>query len=286
MRKLFLLLLVMVSRITSAQIDVDRIPEPTKYYDGIQLFNMSYLASPDRILSLDDTGIISYTFPQLTAKQVAWIEENSYENYSPSVSLSLTSGERGVNNSFSLTYNVASNDDSITAASFNQSIGSVLDSIDGGNKTITGLSSTTTKTFTLTIDYDRNEVAGTGTHSATYSAYIPQYAGWSSSTDFDGTYAPLNGEANFTKYVTSSTTITKSFSPTGEYVWFITNLASPKIYDGNNFLLSTGAWGDTTKEYWVDDITLTLADGSVVAAKKVRSRTVKTLDNFTIKITP
>lgn len=223
---------------------------------------------------------------QFTADQANELLALIYENYTASFSVSPNFGERGVNVSYSINYNIVSNDDVITSASINQSIGNVTGDVDDGFNSITGESSTTTKTYQLTVNYTRNSTPGTGIHNSTYTSYVPQWAGYSSTDDFTGDYSVISSESNFQKYVQNSTSITKTnFSPTGEYIWFISSKNNATIKDGNDFTQTIGTWGDGVSEFYLKPITLTLADGTTTAIVFLyRSRNVKSLPASTFKI--
>lgn len=205
-----------------------------------------------------------------------------YMNNSNSFSVNPTSGERGINNSLNLNYNIISNDDIFTSASINQGIGSVLANINTGNKTVSGGSSLVNKAFTLTLGFTRNGVANIETKTATYFAYAPQFAGVSTNADLN-TYALMS--AALQKFVQSSPVITKQSSPVNAYVYFISTKNNAQIFDQNNFQQTVGAWNDGVSEFYLKTITLTLADSVTTETMYLyRSRNVKTLTNFTYKI--
>lgn len=206
-----------------------------------------------------------------------------YINNSSSFSVNPTSGERGINNSLNLNYNIISNDDVFTAASINQGIGSVFANINTGTNTVSGGTTTQNKTFTLTLAFTRNDVATTETKSATYTTYVPQFAGVSVQTDF-ADLAAIVAESNLQKFIQASAAINKQSSPTAQYIWFVSTKNNATILDQNNFGQTVGTWGDGVSEFYRKSLVITLADGSTETVYLYRTRNVKTLTNFTYKI--
>lgn len=208
-----------------------------------------------------------------------------YVNNVSTISVSPSSGERGVNTSLTVNYNINPNDDVFGTASINQGIGDVTNDIGDGNKSTSGGTSSINKTFTLSLNFVRDGVGQTDSKNATYNSYIPQWAGWSSKDDFLDNYSTISSQANFQKFIQSSASITKQVSPSGEYVWFISNKNNATILDGNNFVQTVGTWGDGTSEFYRKSLNLTLSDGiTAVTVYLYRSRNTKTLSNFTYKI--
>lgn len=208
-----------------------------------------------------------------------------YTNGTSTISVSPSSGERGVSAALTVNYNITSNDDVFGTANINQGIGDVTGDIDAGNQSESGGNSTVNKTFTMSLSYTRNGESKTENKTATYNTYIPQWAGWSAEEDFLNSYSSINSEANFQKYIQSSASINKANSPTGEYIWFISNKNNAVIRDTNDFVQTVGDWDDKTSEFYRKPLTLTLADGiTTVTVYLYRSRNVKTLLSFTYKI--
>lgn len=208
-----------------------------------------------------------------------------YTNGTSTISVSPSSGERGVNAALIVNYNITSNDDVFGTANINQGIGDVTGDIDAGNQSASGGNSTINKSFTMNLSYTRNGESKTENKTATYNTYIPQWAGWSAEEDFVNNYSSINSEPNFQKYIQSSASINKANSPTGEYIWFISTKNNATIKDTNDFVQTVGIWGDGTSEFYRKPLTLTLADGiTTVTVYLYRSRNVKTLSSFTYKI--
>lgn len=229
--------------------------------------------------------IVNFPAGQFTPEQEEALLALIYVGYVSSITVSPAAGERGVDTTLNVSYNITSNDDTITTATITQGIGNVITDVNGGTKTVAGGITPITKAFSLALGYTRNGVPGTNTKTATYTANTPQWAGWSAKTDFTTAYADINGETNLQKFVQASAGINKASSPTGEYIWFISNKSNANVYDTNDFLQSQGAWGDNTKEFWTKTLTLTLSDGVTTAPVYLyRSRQTKTLTAFTYKI--
>lgn len=220
-----------------------------------------------------------------TEEQKDRLRDLVYENYTASFSISPSFGERGVDNSLSLNYNIASKDDIVYYAEINPGSENVINNVDSGSKSITGLSSKVSVTYTLSVGVVRNgDTLASTNYPFTYSAYTPQYAGAEIDSFLVDNVVDLDN-SYLTKYVQSSTSINITISPSGEYVWFISNKSNATIKDGNDFTQSVGDWGDVSAEFWKKTEVLTLADGTTTSTVYYyRSRLPKTLSNFTYKI--
>ena len=200
-----------------------------------------------------------------TPEQCAALKALVYSNYSAAFTVTPATGERGVNVPLTLNYNIASNNDNITAASISQGIGSVLSNVNTGAKTVSGGSKAVTTAYVLTIGFTRNGSASSETRTVTYTPNNPQWAGVSSAADFTASdYAAINGTAGFTKYLQGNSVISKAMAPTAQYMWFIVTAGTGTI-TGNGFTYSIGSWGDSATFFWRKPLTITLADGSNTA---------------------
>lgn len=280
MKKIFSLL-VLVSVLVGAQ---------SPFPNGVRIINTTEVGLEDfaRFPVMSDNGVIvdwvkQDSVIQFSYSQKARILDLIYIPNTSSISVSPTNGERGVSNALTVTYTVTPNDDESMTGSINQGIGSIT--IDGSPHNVSGGSSTATKTFTMTLDYTRQGETEQETKSATYTTYLPQWAGWSDEDDFGDDYSAISAETDFQKYIQSSASITRTFSPSGEYIWFISNKSNATVLDGNNFVQTVGTWGDGTSEFYRKSLTLTLADGTTTGTVYLyRSRNTKTLSGFTYKI--
>lgn len=223
------------------------------------------------------TSVNQFTEPQKTAL-LALIYLNSINT----ISLSAATGERGVAQALSVFYNMQTRDDVFTSASINNGIGDVLAKINTGTQIGSGGSVSQNKTWTLALAYTRNGVATTENKTATYTTYVPQFAGVSASTDFANLAAIV--AASLQKFVQSSAAINKQSSPAGQYIWFVSTKNNATILDQNNFSQTVGTWGDGTSEFYQKALVITLADATTETVFLYRSRNVKTLTNFTYKI--
>ena len=207
-----------------------------------------------------------------------------YVNNDSTISVSPSSGERGVNTALTVNYNITPNDDVFGTAYIDQGIGDVTDDIDAGNQSASGGNSTINKSFTMDLNYTRNGEPQTENKTATYNTYIPQWAGWSSEDDFS-TYSEITTETNLQKFIQSSASINKATSPTNQYIWFISNKNNATIKDTNDFVQTVGIWGNVESEFYTKPLLLTLADGVTTATVHLyRSRDTKNLTSFTYKI--
>lgn len=222
---------------------------------------------------------------QFTPAQVADLLGLIYVDFTSTITLTTPTGERGVSVTPTVNYNITSGYDVITAATITAPVGNVLADVDGGAKSKSGGANVASKTYTLAITYTRNGVAQpVNNKSATYTAFVPQWAGWSSLTDFT-TYAGITGASTLQKYLQSSASISKVNNPVNDYIWFISNKSSATVLDGNNFVQSVGNWSSTTSEFISKSLVLTLADGVTTSTVYLyRSYAPKTLTSFTYKI--
>lgn len=227
-------------------------------------------------------GVIPNEFYHLSENQYNQMLELLYTNNEVSFTIIPSSGERGVITTLTLNYNIKSNDDEITSATINNGIGSVFQDADDGEKIMDVGTSTTTKTYVLTLGILRGGLSISETISTTYNAYIPQFAGVSGMTDFT-TYASML--SSLTKFVQATPNIVKVSSPTDEYIWFISTKQNATVLDQNNFQQTVGIFGNTTTEFYTKPLIILLADGVTTSTVYVyRSRNKKTLSNFGYKI--
>lgn len=186
----------------------------------------------------------------LSLLQYEWIQQQLYVNHTATFSASPSTGERGVNTSITINYNIISNDDEITSATINQGIGSVLSDVDDGAKSVSGGIRSNNITWTLSIGYNRMGESGTQNRTATYTTYIPKWHGLSESLEdvTTGNYALLNSELN--KLVNNSNSMSFTHnSNTDEYIWFISPLNINKI-TASGFDTTIGNWNDPGTFFW------------------------------------
>lgn len=285
MKKIILILILLLPTFLFSQI----LGKPSKFYFGVKFPNQTLETSTDSLMLpvFDQDSVLNsfiYKKDIITDAQIDWIRSQMYSNHNTSFSVSPSQGERGISVAVSVNYNIVSNDDEFTSASINQGIGSVLANIDTGAKSASGGNRTASTTFTLSLEYDRAGTPETENRNATYTSRVPQWSGWSSKEDFADDYTEINSEPDFQKYIQSNSSITKNVSPEGQYVWFIVTNGTGQVFDGNNFVQSVGPWGDGVSEFYRKSLALTLADGTTTATVYlIRSRTVKTLSNFTYR---
>ncbi|RZL47734.1 MAG: hypothetical protein EOP00_11110 [Pedobacter sp.] len=234
------------------------------------------------VLHNDNDSVVVTPSNQFTDEQKTALLALIYQNSVSTISLSTTTGERGISTALNVSYNIQTKDDVFTSASINQGIGSVLANINTGTKTVSGGFATQNKSFVLSLNYTRNGVATTETKTATYTTYVPQFAGVSTETDFANLAAII--AASLQKYVQATPAINKQSSPTAQYIWFVSTKNNAAILDQNNFSQSVGTWGDGVSEFYRKSLVITLADGTTETVYLYRSRQVKTLVNFTYKI--
>src|SRR5690606_23820971 len=91
-------------------------------------------------------------FYHLTESQHERVLDLIYINGTSVISVSPSSGERGVNIPLTISYTITPNDDIYGTASINQGIGDVTANIDGNLHSISGGSSAINKSFILTLN--------------------------------------------------------------------------------------------------------------------------------------
>lgn len=206
-----------------------------------------------------------------------------YENLTVDFFNTPLTGERGLSTGITLHFEIDSNDDTIISAAINQGVGSIIDSIDQGEQTVSGGSRVTTTVYTLTINYERNDTPGTTSIDTTYTAYVPQWSGTSVTSDLNElNYAVLNEELN--KVVQSTDTISINVAPSNEYVWFVSTNPNATITN-NGFNTIIGEWDSATAFFIKQTITFTLADGVTTSSLTFyRTRELKnhSTQNYTI----
>lgn len=179
----------------------------------------------------------------LTEEQHTRVLELIYQNNTVTFSNSPLTGERGLSTPITLTYNLDSNDDTITSASINQGVGNITSGIDQGSQNISGGNRVNNTAYVLTYNYDRNGQSFGAVKNTTYTTYIPQWSGLSASETLQNEgYVQFEDELN--KVVQSGDTISIDVAPTNQYVWFISTNANATITN-NGFNTIIGEWGGT-----------------------------------------
>ncbi len=257
---------------------------PDTHRNGIRLLNVAEQESTDSLLVLGNDGVVRWA-EMFSRDQIDRIKDLVYAPYTSSFSKSPSYGERGVVTNYNLVYNIISNDDQISSASINQGIGDVTADIDQGSTSSSQLSSTNNITYTLTITYDRNGTVSNDTYNTTFYTYVPQWTGYSSTAIIGDDYTAIESESNFNKYVQSSNSITRTdYSPTNQYIWFISTDSNLVIKDGNGFPQTISALNveDGASEFYKKSLTLTLSDGTTTATVYTyRTRNTKSFTNLT-----
>lgn len=218
-----------------------------------------------------------------TEEQHSKLLDLIYKNQVSSISIVPAFGEKGVAVPLALSYQIQSNDDIFESAGINNGIGSVTDKINAGMQAVNLGGYKSTVAFNLSLSFTRKELPQNEIRTATYNAYLPQWAGSSAAADF----LNLNqiGNAGIQKYIQASASVEKLMSPADEYIWFISSKADAIIKDGNNFVQTLGEWNDGASEFYRRSFLLTLADGVTMAEVfYYRSRNKKTFSNLTFKI--
>lgn len=242
-----------------------KLPQPNNPFFEPEAGNIAYDPAA-KLLQYHDGVSWQGIAAQFTGAQRDALLALIYQNNTSTLTVSPASGERGISQAVNVNYSITPGNDVFTAASINQGIGAV--SWGDGSHTVSGGGQTQTTTYTLTKNFTRNGTTQSQTQTVTYSAYVPQWSGLSTATDFT-TYSQINS-AGLQKSVQSSTTLTNSVIA-GAKAWFITTKANGTV-TGNGFTYSIGVWGDTTVFFWRKSVNLTLADGTTAVVYFIRSR--------------
>lgn len=223
----------------------------------------------------------------LTSSQLNRVLNLIYVNNVVTFSISPTSGERGVSQSLNVTYRMTPNDDTYTAATINPVGYNVLPFANGTQQTTGVTNSSSTTAYTLNYGYTRNGSGNTGSSSATYTAYIPQWVGVSVSTGLTSNTYESVISLGLTKVIQSSSTQTATLSATNQYVWFISNTDSATITQGG-FTQSIASLNvyDGTKEFQKNSVLLTLSNGITTSTVYIyRTTSVKNITSLNYQIT-
>lgn len=227
----------------------------------VKFENVDNIVSPIgdsvRIPILNEAGVMQ-SLPKyliITQAQQDWIRAQMYENLQLYFYVSAYNIERGVPTDITLSCQMISNDDVITAASINQGIGSVLDKVDTGEFQIIVPNVSVSTSWSLTVNYLRNGESGTASKVTSISKINPKWMGASETLE-DVTvndYALLNEE--LTKVISNLSYLNFTHNTTNdEYVWFISPSNINKI-TASGFDTTIGSWGDPEAFFWKKSLT-------------------------------
>lgn len=221
-------------------------------------------------IQTNESNYVDLVSSQFTDTQVTDIIESITSPVTVESSTSITQLEKGLYTEAIYTATVDHTDVIINSIKLN----GVVQPVTTG---ITVVSDTRnikeTITYTLVIDYVRLEVPEIYTDVRTITAYAPQYAGASATTDYDGSSILGIG---LPKVISSDSILEYETILNGSYVWFILNDDTSNIYDQNGLLFVNGIW--TSNDYFIKKTgTILLADGSVSITTFYRS--LNTLDS-------
>ena len=197
-----------------------------------------------------------------------------YEDGTASISASPSSFEKNQTGGVSVTftYNTVVNDDTVQSATYD---GTDVTSNPSGSDTVTGVTTSASKTFNVTFLNADGVTTRNDNNSASASGIDPQWSGVSSDTTMNGkTYTQLNSA--LTKFVSGGTARTITVSPSNEYVYFLSKKNNATIKDGNDF--------NNTADFTKSTVTVQYENGTTFTLYQYRSNTTKTLSNFTYKL--
>ena len=221
------------------------------------------------------TGRLDYfSESSFSQSEIDELKELVFDEFQISNDADVSYFEKGVETDINFSYDVTPNDDTVTSIVYDgvsQPVSQLTHSI---------LKAAKTATQSITINVNVEDVAYNSTlqktSTETVPAYVPQFAGASSNENITSSdelsYA---GASALTKYVQSSDNIDHEFTLADEYAYFVSAKNNAEIYDQNDFQQSVGTWGDNVSEFYVKEITLTLADGSTETMYLYRTRTLK-----------
>jgi len=209
-------------------------------------------------------GTVTERF-HLAEDEYEGIRELLHKNATTSLTISPSSGERGVNRNTNITLNIISNNDIITNAVLTGNNGyslNVLEFVDEGSTTVNVGNLATTVIFTLTLTINRLGTTVTQTSIVTSTGIIPQWYGTSGNEDLsEEDYTLIN--TDIIKFLLSNPTISVDIAVANEYIYFISTKSDATISTG--FPLTIGEWDSTTAFFIKKDFTLILANGTTTS---------------------
>lgn len=221
-----------------------------------------------RILTTDDFSTL----------QVNQLQALVFESGSVTLFDSPGSFEKGVASSTTFTYSATENNSVFVSAEYGP-VGSqadvTSDGPSGGTETITNATNNVSRKYTVTFSH--NGIEGTPiSKTSTFTAIKPQFFGVSTEETFNNaSYSTLTTE--LTKIVQTSgripsSTGQESFSPTDQFVFFISNTSGLVVKDSNGF---------PQTDFTETEISIKLANGTIQTGMfQYRTDTIKTLTNF------
>jgi hypothetical protein len=215
-----------------------------------------------------DTGAPAYIRNKpFTPTQEERLRELVYEDATATISRDTSIFEAGLltTTTVNVSWVVTPNDDIVLTVDITNLTGPFP---NVGNQN-TNITDTTTWTLTVTRTDSESNPKPDLVRNATSTAVIPKFYGVTS----NNVYPTTNPYTDLTKLIQSSSSISlQEFSPTNEYVWFITTKGTGIIKDGNGF--------EQTSDFDITEILLVLPDSSTVTAWTYVSKTTKTLVDF------
>ena len=238
----------------------------TKYYLTDAEINVIYSALTELYDSQEQAAAV------FTATQITRLKALVYEIATQSLTVNVSSFEKGVATNLIFTWNVLINDDTLVSATLDGN--DVTADANGSNDTLSIANVTRTKSITLVTVVTSDGSNSTITNTRTSTERVPQYMGKMTTDEPPTSYAGL---AAFTKLVQSSTDLTQEITLNNEHLFFLVNSSSKQVFDNDtNFAVSMGAWNSTTAEFISKSLTTVLADGTNQTLTLIRTREKKT----------
>tara|TARA_B100002019_G_scaffold291164_1_gene310569 strand:- start:2115 stop:3089 length:975 start_codon:yes stop_codon:yes gene_type:complete len=207
------------------------------------------------------------TNPQLTDDQLDSLLSLIFDNATISLVVSPSTFQRNNPTAVSFTFSVNLGDEILNSATFNSV--DVTSSPNGSQSFL--VTDSISKTYSTTYNSGASDSI-----TKTSTAIDPQYFGISEHESMDNlSYANVNAFLNI--IVQSSDSISQTVSPNNQFVYFLSTNSNATITDGNGF--------NNTADFIKTTITVGYANGSSQTLFQYRTRSTKTLTNFTYNIT-
>lgn len=226
------------------------------------------MGSWKRLLTTDD----------LSDVQIIQLQNLVFVSGSATLSDSPNSFEKGVSTDVTFTYSATANDSVFVSAEYgpsNNLVDVTSDGLSGGTELVENNTNSVSRQYK--VIFSHNGVEGSAiTKNQTFLAIKPQFFGVSTEETFNNaSYSTLTSE--LTKVVQTSGQIPSStgqelFSPTDQFVFFISNTSGLVVKDSNGF---------PQTDFTETEISIKLANGTTQTGMfQYRTNTIKTLTNF------
>ena len=214
-----------------------------------------------------ESNYVDLVSSQFSESEVDAIIELITKDVTVETSINVTEFEQGVYTTINYIADIQHEDVTVTSIKLN---GAPKQAGLNNTQVTANENITISKSYTLVIDYVRLGVTMQKTYIDTVVAYIPQYAGSSLITDYDGKNVST---ITLPKYIKSTSELSYESILSNSYVWFILNDKNVSVHDQNGLKFRDGDWA--SDEYFIKKIgTIVLSNGSIASVAFYRSKTI------------